>query len=77
MNRRHFTYDEWIELVRNRKADVGELAPKVKRTLPRDPDKRKVLVDLIVRRMERKFPQTFEVVGPRRFRLRGPDSTNE
>jgi hypothetical protein len=69
MTRRR-TLDEWLEIVAARKAEVGDAIPRVKRTLARDPASTEALVELAVARMARRFPELFEVVGARRFRLR-------
>ncbi|MBA2449165.1 MAG: hypothetical protein H0V51_14190 [Chloroflexi bacterium] len=69
MTRRR-TLDEWIQIVAVRKAEVGDVIPHVKRTLPRDPESAAALVELTVARMRRRFPDRFQVVGARRFRLR-------
>lgn len=69
MTRRR-TLDEWLRIVAARKAEVGDAIPRVKRTLPRDPESTAALVELTVARMARRFPDLFEVVGARRFRLR-------
>jgi hypothetical protein len=69
MTRRR-TLDEWVKIVAARKAEVGEAIPRVKRTLARDPESTAALVELAVARMARRFPELFEVLGPRRFRLR-------
>jgi hypothetical protein len=67
---RQRTLDEWIEIVAARKAAVGNITPGVKRTRLRDPEKTRVLVDLTVARMRRKFPTIFEVLGERHWRLK-------
>ena len=69
MTRRR-TLDEWIQIVAARKAEVGDAIPRVKRTLPRDPESTAALVELTVARMARRFPDRFQVVGARRFLLR-------
>ena len=69
---RRRTLDEWIQIVAARKAEVGDAIPHVKRTLARDPESTAALVELTVARMARRFPELFEVVGARRFRLRTP-----
>ncbi len=47
MTRRR-TLDEWIQIVAVRKAEVGDVIPHVKRTLPRDPESAAALVELTV-----------------------------
>ncbi len=69
MTRRR-TLDEWLQIVATRKAEVGDAIPRVKRTLARDPESTAALVELAVARIVQRFPELFEIVGNRRFRLR-------
>lgn len=68
--RRRYTLEAWLRLLEARRAAAGASIPRIKRTLPRSPDKTRLLVDLAARRIRRGFPELFETIRGRRFRLR-------
>ncbi|MFN8522193.1 MAG: hypothetical protein U0821_03715 [Chloroflexota bacterium] len=67
---RRYDVDELLAFVDEQKRRYGHLIPRVKRTLPRNAEKSRILVDLAVAQMLKALPETFEVLGPRQWRLK-------